>query len=205
MDLDTLIKDLESISNSFIDTNELFKEKTKQYDSFQHDIENSDDESSTNFAISESKRNADRLKYLDERITPLLLSYIRNEDYEFGQRCDSINLVEEQLKLNEIATQNWFNKLYLRFFSTDESILLSLLRIVEYLDKELFFPTGQTMALASLSHRNDEIKEMGIRIFENWYCVESYDILKNLHVETAWLQEYIEQVKKDLEEELCLY
>lgn len=204
MDLDTLFKDFELTSNSFIDTEELFIEKTKRQDTFQGEIEKSDDVSSTNFSISESKLNSDRLKYLDQRITPLLLSYIRNEDYEFGQRCDSINLVEEQLKINEIATQNWFNKLYLKYYSTDESILLSLLRIVEYLDKNLLFPTGQTMALASLSHKNNEVKEMGIRIFENWCCVESYDILKNLKVDTVWLQEYIEQVKKDLEEELCL-
>lgn len=204
MDLQTLIKDYESISNSFIDNDELFKDSTKQQDSFQQDIEKSDDELSTNFSISEGKFNSIRINYLDDRITPLLLSYIRNEDYEFGQRCDSINLVEEQLKINKIATQNWFNKIYLKFFSSDESILLSLLRIVEYLDKDSLFPTGQTMALASLSHKNDEIKEMGIRIFENWCCVESYDILKNLRVDTAWLQEYIEQVKEDLEEELCL-
>ena len=62
MDLDTLIKDFESISNSFIDTDELFKESTKQKDSFQQDIEKSDDELSTNFSISEGKINSDRLK-----------------------------------------------------------------------------------------------------------------------------------------------
>lgn len=204
MDLETILKDLQSISNSSIDTDEFHKKEFKKNDTFQQEIEKSSDELSTNFIVSEKKINAERLKYLEQKVTPLLLSYFRNEDYEFGQRCESINLVEEQLKINQVAAQNWFNKLYLKYFASDENILLCLLRIVEYLDKEILNPTGQTMALASLSHKNDEIKEMGIRIFETWNCLESYEILKNIKVDTIWLQDYIEQVKKDLEEELCL-
>lgn len=164
----------------------------------------SSDEFSTNYQVDENSINEKRAQYLDEKITPQFLSLIKEEDFEFGQRSKSINLVEEQLQTNTIATQNWFNKLYLYYFRADEKILLSLLKVVEYLDKELFFPTGQTMAISALSHKNDEIKEMGVRIFENWCSIESYEMLKNLKVETIWLQKYIDQVVKDLEEELCL-
>lgn len=164
----------------------------------------SSDEYSTNFFLDENSINERRMKFLNERITPQLLSLIKEDDFEFGQRSKSINLVEEQIQINSIATKNWFNQLYLDYFRNDEKTLLSLLKIVEYLDKELFFPTGQTMAISALAHSNDEIKELGVRILENWGAVESYEILRNVRVETSWLQQYINQVIQDLEEELCL-
>lgn len=165
----------------------------------------SSNESSTNYVKDENQINNERLIYLEENITPFLLSLFRNEDYESGQKCESIRLVEEQLKINKVATQNWFNKLYLKYFTSDEKTLLNLLRIVEYIDRDLLYPTGQTMALASLTHKNDEIKEMSVMFFESWVSIESYNILKNVSVETKWLQDYIDHVKLDLKEELCLY
>jgi len=124
-------------------------------------------------------------------------------NFEFGQKSESINLVEKQIQINAIAAKNWFNQLYLYYFS-DEKMLLSLLRIVEYFDKELLFPTSQTMAISALVHSNDEVKELGVRILENWCSIESYQILKNIKVDTNWLQQYIDQVILDLEKELCL-
>lgn len=207
MDIETLLRDLELSTknlNSSIEIDELFKDFKSTPVVLQQEIELSEDENSTNYSINENQLNAERLEFLENKITPLFLSIIKSEDFEFGQRSESINLVEEQLKINQVATQNWFNKLYLKYFASNDTILLSLLRIVEYVDKDLLYPTGQTMALASLSHRNDEVKEMGVRILESWCCAESYEILKNLKVESTWLQEYINQVLIDIKEELCL-
>ncbi|MDE0471718.1 MAG: hypothetical protein OXH57_07230 [Ekhidna sp.] len=164
----------------------------------------STEEYSTNFFLDENAINEKRMRFLKEKVTPQLLSFIKEEDFEFGQKSESIMLVEKQLHINAIATKNWFNQLYLNYFRTDRKILLSLLRIVEYLDKELLFPTGQTMAISALVHSNDEVKELGVRILENWCSVESYEILKNIKVDTRWLQQYINQVILDLEKELCL-
>lgn len=164
----------------------------------------SDDELSTNYRVDENTLNENRIKFLEERITPQLISIIQDDDFEFGRRSRSIDLVEEQIKINKIAVQNWFNKIFLDYFKGDEKLLLGLLRVVEYLDKDLFFPTGQTMAISALSHKSDEIKEMGVRIFENWGAIESYELLKNVKVDSKWLQEYINQVVKDLKDELCL-
>ncbi|MBC6399465.1 MAG: hypothetical protein GDA42_00100 [Ekhidna sp.] len=164
----------------------------------------STEESSTNFFLDENAINEKRMKFLKEKVTPQLLSFIKEEDFEFGQKSESINLVEKQIQINAIATKNWFNELYLNYFRTDRKILLSLLRIVEYFDKELLFPTGQTMAISALVHSNDEVKELGVRILENGCSVESYEILKNIKVDTKWLQQYINRVILDLEKELCL-
>jgi len=163
----------------------------------------STEEYSTNFFLDENAINEKRMRFLKEKVTPQLLSFIKEEDFEFGQKSESINLVEKQIQINAIAAKNWFNQLYLYYFS-DEKMLLSLLRIVEYFDKELLFPTSQTMAISALVHSNDEVKELGVRILENWCSIESYQILKNIKVDTNWLQQYIDHVILDLEKELCL-
>tara|TARA_R110000868_G_scaffold318429_1_gene579167 strand:+ start:594 stop:782 length:189 start_codon:yes stop_codon:yes gene_type:complete len=57
------------------------------------------------------------------------------------------------------------------------------------------------MALAALVHKNDEIKELGIRAFENWNSPNSLEVLKNVKIEANWLNEYLTQVIEDLTEE----
>lgn len=163
------------------------------------------DENNTNFKISEDEIIKKRLAHLEKKITPLFLSLIKSEDFEFGQKSSSIKLIQEQLTINKVATQNWFNDLYIRNFSSDEKTLIGLLRVIEYLDETLLSPTGQTIALASLSHKSDEVKELGVRIFENWSSINSYTILKGIKVDALWLQKYVDQVIKDLEVDLCLY
>lgn len=163
------------------------------------------DENSTNFKLDENYINQKRIDYLEQKITPLLISLIKNEDFEFGKKNETIKLIEQQLEFNSVATQNWFNKLYIKYFASDEKILIGLLRIVEALNETALHPTGEIIAIAALSHKNDEVKELGVRIFENWCSLSSYEILKNIKVETVWLQEYIDQVIKDIEIELCLY
>lgn len=163
------------------------------------------DENSTNFKLDENFINQKRIDYLEQKITPLLISLIKNEDFEFGKKNETVKLIEQQLEFNSVATQNWFNKLYIKYFASDEKILIGLLRIVESLNETSLHPTGEIMAIAALSHKNDEVKELGVRIFENWCSLNSYEILKSIKVETVWLQEYITQVIKDIEIELCLY
>jgi hypothetical protein len=189
-------------------TYELENYEVKEFEELKFDFDElfiSVDENSTNFKLDENYINQNRIDYLDQKITPLFISLIKNEDFEFGKKNESVRLIEEQLELNSVATQNWFNKLYIKYFSADENILIGLLRVVESLNEHSLHPTGEIMAIAALSHKNDEVKELGIRIFENWCSLNSYEILKNIKVDTVWLQDYINQVIKDIEIELCLY
>ena len=146
----------------------------------------------------------ERVEYLHSKTTPFLISLIRNEDYDFGQSSESIRLVEDELKHNEFAAKEWFNRLFVQYFSskTETNILIGLLRIVEFLN-ERFVPDYQTMALASLSHHSHEVKELGVRILEATCCLENLKILKSIQTGTKWLQEYINQVIDDFEQILC--
>ena len=143
----------------------------------------------------------ERIDYLNLKTTPLLISLIKNEDFDFGQSSESIRLVENELENNEFATKEWFNRLFIKYFSskTETIILIGLLRIIEFLN-ERFVPDYQTMALASLSHQNNEVKELGVRILETTCCIENLEILKSIQTGTKWLQDYVNQVIEDFEQ-----
>jgi hypothetical protein len=145
-----------------------------------------------------------KVLYLETEVTPLLISLIKNEDFEFGQNSESIRLVHDEIRENELATKEWFNRLFNHYFAskTETNILVGLLRIVEFLS-ESFYPIYQTMAFASLSHSNNEVKELGVRILEADCSDENLKMLKSIQVETKWLQDYINQVIEDFEQILC--
>ncbi|MBS1774733.1 MAG: hypothetical protein JSS64_00445 [Bacteroidetes bacterium] len=158
----------------------------------------------TNYIISENEIMENRVLYLKKEVTPLFISLLKYEDFEFGQKSESIKIIQRELLVNRVATINWLNELYVKYFSKDEKILIGILRVLEYFNEKVFYPNSYTIALSSLVHKNDEIKEIAIRIFENWASITSYEILKNVQIETPWLKSYISEVVKDLEEELCL-
>ncbi len=107
------------------------------------------------------------------------------------------------MRINKIATINWINSLYIKYFN-NEGIFIGLLKIVEFLSVD-FGATGTTMAIAALLHENDEIKDAGVRIFESNYSIDGYNILKSIKIETDWLQEYINQVIIDIKSEIWGY
>lgn len=152
---------------------------------------------------SENKINRNREEYLRKHITPKFLSLIKEEDFEFGFISRSEELISSQLQINALAARNWLNEIFINHFD-NEVVLIGLLRIIGRFDESLIFPQGQTIALAALSHSNDEIKELGVRAFEKWCSAESLSILKKLNLNSVWLQEYVNDVINDLEEQLCL-
>ena len=150
-----------------------------------------------------NKLNEACLSYLDKNHTRHFISLLKEEDFEFGYSTRSEEFLNEQLKIKALATRNWLNEIFVKNFC-DESVVIGILRIIGRFDPEVIFPQGQTIALASLSHSNDEIKELGIRAFEKWCSIESLEILKSLKVEADWLKEYIQDVISDFKEQLCL-
>jgi len=161
------------------------------------------DSPNTDVKVTENDINNSREYFLNKNLSPELINLINEEDFEFGFISRSEELINNQLEINDLATRNWLNELFISNFNND-GILIGLLRIIGRFDQEIIFPQGQTMALAALSHRNDEIKELGIRAFENWASENSIEVLKNTNIELDWLNKYKNEVISDLENELCL-
>lgn len=175
------------------------------WDSFDNNSTEEIDETELNYNTEQQQKisyeneiNKEREIILSRDYTSQLINLIREEDFEFGYISRSESLIREQLQLNKLATKNWLNEVFVKNFK-NEVILIGMLRIISRFEIDEIFPQGQTMAIAALSHKNDEIKELGIRAFEKWGSEESLEILKSLDLSSRWLKEYVEQIIEDLE------
>jgi hypothetical protein len=136
-----------------------------------------------------------------EKLTPLLLSLIAENDLEYGYDSALDIFLRERLDENALATKEWLNDLFIRHFS-DVPVVTGVLRTVAHLDYDEICPQGITMAIAALTHANQEVNECGIRALENWATPDCLKILRQVNCSAQWLKTYVEQVIVDLEEEL---
>lgn len=147
--------------------------------------------------VDENYINQRRLLKLKKQFTPKLLNLILESDFEYGIESEVDVFIQNQLKENSLATKSWLNDIFVEYFE-NPVILVGILRIISRLSYYEVYPQGQVMATAALSHNDVEVKECGVRAFENWGNLDSIKILENLHVSLSWLQEYINQVLEDL-------
>lgn len=146
--------------------------------------------------------NKQRLNKFKEKYTKEFLTIILEQDFEYGFDSPADLFVKRLLNQSPTATKEWLNSVFIDYFH-DIRILIGLLQIISHIEYFEIYPQGPTMEVAALSHVDSEIRECGIRAFENWGTVESLNVLRNLSCQEKWLQEYVQQVISDLEEELA--
>jgi len=157
--------------------------------------------SSTSDASSEAFIHRLRLSQFKNKYTPEFLRIIFEENFEYGFNSLSDLFVKQLMEMNDGITREWLNSIY-RDYWHDARVFIGLLHVISHLEYEQICPEGPTMAMAALYHPSVEVRECGIRAFENWGASESLSILRNFRCDEKWLQEYVEQVVSDLEEEL---
>ncbi len=153
---------------------------------------------STSRGSSENGRNEETLAEL-RQFSSRVVSLTRECVFEFGIENELDSFLRESLARNAMATQEWLNELFLRYFG-DVSVAVGILRAIAHLEYDLIYPAGPTMAVAALSHQDVEARECGIRAFENWESPDSLIVLEAARCDERWLQEYLEQVVAGLRE-----
>jgi hypothetical protein len=161
-----------------------------------------DDKHFDTVSISDRRSNAKEKSICEEKIlvarANFLSAMLCEESFETGMSTPSeeyiIKLYDTEGK---ISVNNLLNKIYLDHLE-NTNIVLGLLHIISHFDYDIVHPQGQTMALASLSHKDDEVKEFGIKCFENWEHPDGIRILESVDVGAKWLKEYAGMVILDL-------
>lgn len=142
--------------------------------------------------------NRERLHKFKE-FTINFLELIKEHGFEYGMDSPAEIFVRECIQENELATREWLNDIFIQNYD-NVSVLTGILRVISHFDYNEISPEGITMALAAIPHANVQVRECGIRALENWGTIECLKILKNIHYPENWLQSYVDQVVKDLEE-----
>ncbi len=124
---------------------------------------------------------------------------ILESDFEYGIDSKVDSFVLEQMDINSFATMNWINHVF--FENIDKpAILIGVLRLISRLPHYYLYSQCLSIAGTALSHENTEVKECGVRAFENWGNIESLHTLEHLSVSPPWLQDYVNRVVGGLRE-----
>ena len=130
-----------------------------------------------------------------------ILKLLREQDFEYGVDTPADELVRKTFAENQSIAKEWLNQLFVENYD-DQTVIMGILRVLSHFKYQEIAPQGPTMALAALSNVSAEVRECGIRAFENWSTLESLEVLKNVKCQEEWLNDYLQQVIADLKEEL---
>lgn len=160
-----------------------------------------------NTIIDESKArfksNAQFKKHIESKFQDIFVSTLKNQELEIDYKNHIEVLLENYFLENEYVTKDWLNEIYVSNYS-DTRFLINIIKIIGNLDKKILKSFGIVISGSALIHKNVEVKEMAIRVFENWNTIESYTFLKNCQLTPKWLNDYKDEVLSNIEEELCL-
>lgn len=151
--------------------------------------------------IDENYVNRRRLLQLKKEFTPQFIHLIVDSDFEYGIESSVDVFIRNQIKQNWLATKSCLSEIFVEHFG-HPTILIGLLRVVSRLSYFEICPEGPIMAVAALSHADIEVRECGIRAFENWSNLHSLKVLENLQVSPPWLQDYVRRVVRDIRKEV---
>ncbi len=144
----------------------------------------------------ENRRNEERLAQL-RQFTARVVALTRECIFEFGFENELDSFLRESLANNAMATRQWLNEIFLRHFD-DVAVVVGILRAIAHLEYADVYPTGPTMALAALKHCDIEVRDCGIRAFENWESPDGLKYLSVISCDEPWLRDYLERVMVDL-------
>jgi len=156
------------------------------------------DENCTETSI-ENRLNQDRLRQYQEKYSRKFLDLLGECEFEFGFDTIADDFIRERLAENASVTKEWINSLFLENWPNTR-VVAGILRTIAHLEYHEITPEGPTMAFAANSHPSLEVRECGIRAFENWGTRECLGYITKMRCTEGWMQEYLKRVIDDLEE-----
>lgn len=137
---------------------------------------------------------------LDEKVILLsreLSSSILNDEFEIGYNSKSSYLFSDMMKQSSYLGRKVLTRCFADNFH-DNTVVLGLLFILYDTDYDEIYPEGQTIAAATASMNNNQIKEALLRVFESWLNPDSIRILETIKFDKTWLETYRLELIEDI-------
>ena len=136
---------------------------------------------------------------LDLNIEPHLINQINSAHFEYGIKNEVDDYLVNSIERYGSLTRQWLEELFIEQFHSPY-ILCCILRTIAHFEYRYIKPQGMLIAISATRHVNAEVKECGIRCFENWGEPEALSILTKLDISEDWLHDYLEEVISYLKE-----
>jgi hypothetical protein len=134
---------------------------------------------------------------VDAKQYTMLKIMLQEEIPESGISNPSEKIVECLYSENRQKTNILLNELFIKNFH-NLPVIIGVLHIISHFEYGLVSPEGQTMAIAALTHQDVEVREYGVKCFENWQHQDGIRILEHIKANEQWFQNYINLVIHDL-------
>jgi hypothetical protein len=124
---------------------------------------------------------------------------VANQGFEDGFQHPAENLIFEYIIRYPALTKRWLQQTFLRNYRHPE-IIIAILRTITHFDISDIDPECKILSVAALSHKNSEIREAAISVFEAWGTQDAIDYLQNYNENKPWLIQYRDKVIQELKE-----
>jgi len=128
-----------------------------------------------------------------------IMHEVENQGFEDGFQHPSENLIFEYMNRYPALTKRWLQQTFLRNYRHPE-IIIAILRTITHFDISNIDPECKILSVAALSHKNSEIREAAISVFEAWGTPDAIDYLQNYNENKPWITQYRDKVIQELKE-----
>ncbi|MEG9198754.1 hypothetical protein [Lactococcus lactis] len=151
---------------------------------------------------TDNRNEEEKERYMNYQYNNLK-NILCTENFESGIESNAETFIRALLKKDKTLAQQLISNLFYNSFgqknNKDIEILIGILNIISHLEiNNKDYSMLKVIALAAISHKNDDVKDYAVQCFENWNDPSDISTLKNIQSQASWLQNYIDKVIKSL-------
>jgi len=139
------------------------------------------------------RKEKERYKKLENEFIFL----INHDEIEIGSYTQVDKFLEDSLTKDNLITQNILSEIFKKHY-TDISFLCKFLLLISRVPPSKIQSVGHNIAMAALNHKNDEVKEYALRVFETFADHDALDFLIESKEDIFWIQDYKEEIIEDI-------
>lgn len=138
-------------------------------------------------------------KSFREKYERLFLETIRNTRFKAGEDNQATEMMAHILEEDRDETLILLNSYFVENYD-DEKLCVKILTLLNDYNYEELKPTGQTIALASISNKSARVKSAAFNLFAHWACPEALKLIMQVEVpQQPWIAMKYNAVKQSLE------
>lgn len=145
--------------------------------------------------VFDSKKDVDWEKAKNDAFTTLSW-----DDLKIGEVSKLEEIIENLISLSsQVETLSWLNKLFLDY-NYNVLFICTLLHTLSHMEYDEVIPQGPTMAMASLSHKDERVVGYAIKAFANWNSKDTLNYMRTTEPAIKWVNKEWNRVIKYIEE-----
>lgn len=132
-----------------------------------------------------------------------IMHEVENQGFEDGFEHPAEDLVRQYMDHYPSLAKRWLQQTFLRNYRSPE-IIVAILKTITHFNLSQIDPECKILSVAALSHKNAEVREAAISVFDAWGTPDAIDYLENYNENKPWLTHYRDKVLQQLKDKYGL-